>query len=132
MITRVEDKKITLSKREQLIILEIGYDEIMSASSFVDYISDMYGVSKSSVWYSLNNLKEKNIVDFATKDHPGHTLMLTKSGVSEFSHIKIYGPEIINFFESQDKKMEAKYLKSSEKVSEIGITKDTISINISI
>ncbi|MCL4380848.1 hypothetical protein M1141_01070 [Candidatus Marsarchaeota archaeon] len=127
MITIVDDRKIMLSKREQLIILEIGYDEITSASSFVDYISNMYGVSKSSVWYSLNNLKEKEIVDFATKDHPGHTLVLTKSGVSELGRIKMHGPEIIRFFEARDEEAR-KYLKSSE----VGLARDTISINISI
>jgi hypothetical protein len=53
---------------------------IDSAASFVDYISDEYGISKSSVWYNLNCLKDKGVIDFADKQHQGKPLMLTKRG----------------------------------------------------
>lgn len=72
-----------LTRREQLLVLEIGMDRIDSASSFVGYISEAYGFSKSSVWYNLNRLKEKGVVDFATKDEPGKALLLTKEGACE-------------------------------------------------
>jgi hypothetical protein len=72
-----------LSQREQLIILEVDRDTIDSASSFVDYISDEYGISKSSVWYNLNCLKEKGVIDFADKQHQGKPLMLTKRGTDQ-------------------------------------------------
>jgi biotin operon repressor len=62
-------KVALLSQREQLIVLEIDHDAIDSASSFVDYISDEYGISKSSVWYNLNCLKEEGVIDFADKQH---------------------------------------------------------------
>jgi hypothetical protein len=78
-------KVVALGKREQLLVLEIEHDVIDSASSFVDYISDEYGISKSSVWYNLNCLKEKGVVDFADKQHQGEPLMLTKDGVKQLS-----------------------------------------------
>ncbi len=76
-------KEALLSQREQLMILEIDRDVIDSASSFVDYISDEYGISKSSVWYNLNCLKEKGVIDFADKQHMGEPLMLTKKGTEQ-------------------------------------------------
>jgi hypothetical protein len=76
-------KEALFSQREQLIILEIDRDAIDSASSFVDYISDEYGISKSSVWYNLNCLKEKYIIDFADKQRPGVPLTLTKKGIEQ-------------------------------------------------
>ncbi len=72
-----------LTKREQLVILEISGDAIDSASAFVSYISESYGFSKSSVWYNLNRLKEKGLLDFATKEEPGKALLLTKQGSHE-------------------------------------------------
>lgn len=76
-------KVALLSQREQLIILEIDRDAINSASSFVDYISDEYGISKSSVWYNLNCLKEEGVIDFADKQHQGKPLMLTRKGTEQ-------------------------------------------------
>ncbi len=76
-------KEAVLSMREQLMILEIDQDAIDSASSFVDYISDEYGISKSSVWYNLNSLKEAGVVDFADKQRPGVPLTLTKRGIEQ-------------------------------------------------
>ncbi len=85
---RVYAKSIALSEREQLVVLEIGRDSIDSASSFVAYISEMYGFSKSSVWYNLNRLKEKGLADFASRDDPGKPLALTRSGTDELGRIE--------------------------------------------
>ena len=49
----------------------------------MDYISDEYGISKSSVWYNLNCLKEKGVIDFADKQHQGEPLMLTRKGMEQ-------------------------------------------------
>ncbi len=81
--SRALAKEVALGKREQLLVVEIDHDVIDSASAFVDYISNEYGISKSSVWYNLNCLKEKGIVDFADREHPGGPLTLTKRGVEQ-------------------------------------------------
>jgi hypothetical protein len=83
MYRGAQAKVDVLSQREQLIILEVDRDVIDSASSFVDYISDEYGISKSSVWYNLNCLKDKGVIDFADKLHQGKPLMLTKNGTGQ-------------------------------------------------
>ena len=70
-----------ISEREHLIIREIGFDRIDSASSFVDYVSEIYGIAKSTAWYSLKKLKSVGIVYFAGKGEgvePG--LFLTIKG----------------------------------------------------
>ncbi len=84
-------RSAVLTRREQLIVLEIGADSIDSASAFVSYLSESYGFSKSSVWYNLNRLKEKGLVDFATKDEPGKALTLTKYGVQEMKGMERAG-----------------------------------------
>ncbi len=82
---------IRLIGREKLVLFEIGADEIDSASGFVDYMSDAYGFSKSSVWYNLNRLREKGLLGFSTKENPGCRLALTHEGktlLSRISHEK--------------------------------------------
>ncbi len=80
VITRV-CSKTKLSQREELIVLEIGKDKIDTATAFVDYIGGEYGVSKSSVWYHLNKLKEAGLLTFATKEEKGlKALSLTREG----------------------------------------------------
>ncbi len=83
-----------LTKREQLVILEIGDDMIDSASAFVSYMSESYGFSKSSVWYNLNRLKEKSVVDFATKEELGKGLSLTRQGSHELHALMRQGVRI--------------------------------------
>lgn len=73
---------VKLLRREKLILIEIGRDEIDSASAFVDYMQEVYGFSKSSVWYNLNRLREKGVLDFASKDAPGKRLGLTGAGAA--------------------------------------------------
>ncbi|MCL4373380.1 MAG: hypothetical protein M1360_00510 [Candidatus Marsarchaeota archaeon] len=80
--------KQKLSRREQLLVIEIGRDKIDAASKFVDYINEAYGISKSSAWYLLNKLKEKGIVDFASKSEIGKPLYLTRAGLAELSGVE--------------------------------------------
>ncbi len=81
-------EKLAFSERERLIILEIGRDRIDSASSFVEYISSEYSISRSSVWYSLNSLKDKGIVHFANRFSMGEPLILTSTGLTVLPDIK--------------------------------------------
>ena len=80
------------------MILEIDNDAIDSASSFVDYISDEYGISKSSVWYNLNCLKEKGVVDFADRQHQGKPLMLTRKGSEQLGALASRRSAILEAF----------------------------------
>ncbi|MEM3841503.1 MAG: hypothetical protein QXN59_02330 [Candidatus Micrarchaeaceae archaeon] len=79
---------VRLIRREQLILVEVGLDKIDSASSFVDYMCESYGFSKSSVWYNLKSLKKKGVLDFASRDEPGKPLALTKEGMGQFMMLK--------------------------------------------
>lgn len=81
-------KILRLSRREQLIMLEIGDDRIDTASSFVDYMHENYGFSKSSVWYCLKGLKEAGMADFANKAEQGKPLELTRNGRSGLAKIE--------------------------------------------
>ena len=84
----VSAERSRLIQREQLILLEIGRDEIDSASAFVEYLGGEYGFSKSSIWYNLNRLKEKGLLDFASKDSVGKPLMLTPLGLEELGRLE--------------------------------------------
>lgn len=95
---RVELKKLKLTRREQLIMLEIGNDRIDSASSFVDYMNENYGFSKSSMWYCLNRMREHGIAQFANKGEQGMPLYLTDSGLSELGKFINERNEIIREF----------------------------------
>jgi hypothetical protein len=93
-------KEIKLSRREQLILLEISEDRIDTASSFVEYLREAYGFSKSSTWYCLNRLKEFGLVEFANKEEVGKPLSLTKRGLTELSGLEGSRSEIIAHFSS--------------------------------
>jgi hypothetical protein len=96
--TRLESKKLKLSRREQLLLVEIGRDRIDTASCFVDYIKESYGISKSSVWYCLNRLKEYGIAQFANKIDQGRPLCLTKQGLSLLEIFESSKNEIVEWF----------------------------------
>jgi hypothetical protein len=77
-----------LNVKGRVILTEIGYDQIITATSFVEYIYQKYGYSKSCVWYNLKKLKKVNVVDFSEKvDNMPKPLSLTKSGVNTLRHI---------------------------------------------
>ncbi len=96
--TSVELKRFKLSRREQLILLEIGKDRIDTASSFVDYMQENYGFSKSSMWYCLNRMKEFGVAEFANKAEHGKPLCLTKIGLSELAKLEVSRNEIVTRF----------------------------------
>ena len=89
---------VRLIRREQLILVEVGMDSIDSASSFVDYMCESYGFSKSSVWYNLKSLKRKGVLDFASKDEPGKPLSLTSAGMGQFMTLKEERNALMNAF----------------------------------
>lgn len=96
--SRVYSKEIKLSRREQLIMLEIGNDRIDTASSFVDYLQENYGFSKSSSWYCLNRLKEYGLAEFANRYDPGKPLRLTKEGLDQLNILEHMRNELITHF----------------------------------
>ncbi len=73
-----------LSEKELLLLSEIGLDQIPSASSFVSYVAEQYGLSQSGVWYILKKLKQKRVVDFTEKGEGQKPLTLTELGVRAF------------------------------------------------
>ncbi len=98
----LESKSIKLIERERLILIDINTDKINSASAFVDYLSEAYGFSKSSVWYNLNKLKEKRLIDFASKDYSGKPLELTNLGVQQLRYIARRKNSILEHFSNQE------------------------------
>ena len=90
--------KQKLSRREQLLMLEIGADRIDTASSFVNYVNEEYGFSKSSVWYNLNRLKEQGLVEFANKDEIGKPLNLTRVGRDQLHDFEKSRGELETYF----------------------------------
>ena len=96
-------------------MIEIGFDKIDSASSFVEYISESYGFSKSSIWYNLNRLREKGLLDFATRDEVGKALELTDAGTSEFSVLEKSQKEIEGMFSARTAHEEKEYQYASNR-----------------
>ncbi len=68
--------------------MEIGFDEIATATSFIDYISAKYGVSKSGAWYCLKKLKKAGIVEFTESGEEYRPLGLTAKGVDLFRQFR--------------------------------------------
>ena len=115
VVSRDDTKFSKLTLREQLVIIEIGFDKIDSASSFVEYISESYGFSKSSVWYNLNRLKEKGLLDFATREEIGKALRLTAAGTSGFLMLEKSQKEIVERFGAVGMREEKEYRYASSK-----------------
>lgn len=86
-----------LTQRELLVLAEIGQDVIDSASSFVSYMSESYGLSKSSVWYNLNKLRELDYIEF----EPGKTLRLTPGGVNLYNSMGSAKTKVIEAFSTK-------------------------------
>jgi len=85
-----------LTRRELLVLAEIGDDAIDSASSFVSYMSESYGFSKSSVWYNLNKLRELGLVEF----EPHKELRLTANGIMRHNSLGSNKTRLIDMFSS--------------------------------
>lgn len=96
--SRAYAKELKISRREQLIMVEIDRDRIDTASSFVEYMEDTYGFSRSSTWYCLNRLKEEALVEFANRDEMGKPLSLTKQGLAELSRLQVSKNELVTHF----------------------------------
>lgn len=84
-----------------MIISEIGLEDVPTATSFVEYMSQRHGISQSGIWYTLKRLKEKGILDFAERGRgeAGKPLSLTKEGTetarrafTELARGRSYGP----------------------------------------
>lgn len=120
-IYRVEFSKLKLSRREQLIMLEIDRDRIDTASSFVDYINEEYGFSKSSIWYCLNRLKESKLLEFANKTEHGKPLCLTKYGLDQLRGMESNRNEIVKEFSDSFMRMQRSSEARTVSVSDNGI-----------
>ncbi|MGC8710546.1 MAG: hypothetical protein ACP5RF_02980 [Candidatus Micrarchaeia archaeon] len=81
-----------VTEKELLIIMEIGYDNITSASRFVDYIFEKHSFSKSAIWYNLKKMKKKGAIDFAEKGEEYRPLALTKQGIEMLRHAATQNP----------------------------------------
>lgn len=92
------DSGVMLTRREQLVMIEIGIDSISSASSFVEYMEESYRISRSSVWYTLKRLKERNLIDFASRDELGKSLGLTRQGRECLQVVERSKTEILKYF----------------------------------
>jgi hypothetical protein len=68
------------SRKKAVIVREIGYDQIETATPFVNYIWEKYRFSKSCIWYNLKKLKKAGLLDFSEKGDGGRPLSLTKNG----------------------------------------------------
>lgn len=90
--------ELKLSEREQLLLVEIGGDEIDTATSFVNYINEEYGFSKSAIWYNLNQLKQDGLVEFANKDETGKPLTLTKDGMRALDTLNVVKNALVERF----------------------------------
>ncbi len=73
--------KKTVSRKELLLMYEIGLDQIPTATDFVCYASDRFGMSQSGIWYTLKKLKRSGVVDFMEKGEKERPLTLTEEGV---------------------------------------------------
>lgn len=82
LVRCVEKNIASLSEKEMIILSEIGLEDIPTATSFVEYISEKYAISPSGVWYTLKKLKEKRVVDFTERGRGEDykPLSLTESG----------------------------------------------------
>ena len=63
----VSHQDIEVKEKESVILYEIGLQDIPTATSFVEYLADLYGCSQSGIWYTLKKLKEKGYVDFTER-----------------------------------------------------------------
>jgi DNA-binding PadR family transcriptional regulator len=81
MVTQRASAALDKNPIEQLIIIEIGHDSIDTANAFVEYLHEIYSLSRSSVWYNLKKLKASGVLNFADRESRGKIgLSLTRKG----------------------------------------------------
>ncbi len=73
-------ERVIRNKKAQIIISEIGYEHMMSATGFVIYMHEKYGISESTLWYTLKRLKKEGLLEFGTRGE-GKPLELTRAGI---------------------------------------------------
>lgn len=78
--------RVGLRDKEVAILREIGFSGIPTATSFVSYLCERYGLSKSGVWYCLKKLKEEGVLEFTEKGEDYTPLRLTSKGIALFRH----------------------------------------------
>lgn len=83
-IEYTSDSKIELRGKEIAILHEIGFSEAPTATSFVAYLCEKYGLSKSGIWYCLKKLKSEDVLEFTEKGEEFKPLRLTQKGVGLF------------------------------------------------
>jgi len=89
-VTRYNDAldAFRLSDKAATLIVEIGFDEVATATSFIDYVCAKYGVSKSGAWYCLKKLKKAGLIEFTEKGEDYKPLSLTPRGVELFRQFR--------------------------------------------
>lgn len=89
-VTRYNDAldAFRLSGKAATLIMEIGLGEIATATSFIDYVCEKYGVSKSGAWYCLKKLKKAGLIEFTEKGESYRPLSLTPVGVELFRRFR--------------------------------------------
>ncbi len=73
-----------LSGKEAWLLAEIGMDWGSTATSFVDYISERYDISRSGAWYYLKKLQKEGVVEFTEKGEGHKPLRMTEEGLEAF------------------------------------------------
>jgi hypothetical protein len=66
------------------MLREIGLAEIPTATSFIEFFCDKYGMSKSGAWYCLKKLKKMGVVEFREKGEEYKPLKMTGKGLDVF------------------------------------------------
>lgn len=73
--------RFRLGDRAVTILNEIGLDEICTATSFIEYFCEKYGMSRSGAWYCLKKLKKEGVVEFREKGEEYRPLRMTEKGL---------------------------------------------------
>lgn len=89
-VTRYNDAldAFRLSGKAATLVVEIGFDEVATATSFIEYVCEKYGVSRSGAWYCLKKLKKAGLIEFTEKGESYKPLSLTPKGVELFRQFR--------------------------------------------
>ncbi len=75
------EKVRRLSEKEVVLLAEIGLNEIPTATDFVEFAAEQYGMSQSGIWYTLKKLKKEGMLDFTERGETYKPLTLTEGGM---------------------------------------------------